>query len=1558
MKRINFKNKYSWWVIVVCAVVSTVAIFAAGWTIINPDDTTISGYPEFEADTHTANTDAGTCTCGFTSTTIFTGQRQTPIEYNTEKPIFGEDVQDNWFIVEDGHLHQISGRNVGLTHAGEYTIDIIDSSNGQMICDNHTFIIHPVVFNSANNFNNDPVFAGNILTVTYTWIRSDNEQITKSYTQSDIAKDFAVAGTTTNTSDVAVNNVSKTVSSDIFYSAFSGGMDDGMNYSDSQNMFTNNYYINVCTSTYTVLPTCYTTVNNGIPTYYSTLNHALDQTKNTTADTKLVAMQGYTVAIDSKTNCTFSANPNDAANSNVKYRAHTITGEKTVGSKVTLRIPNGIGASDNISMKVGATTWTYSQVDENKNEGLALIMNETSSPAIHSNAYYTSEWCANTVQVQGTATNPTVINNNGTIIIDAVVTGGAGGAPYNSIVFGYYSKMTLNQYAKIKNTGKINCYGFIDEETPTDYDPDLVISDAEGINNVQLDMQSGTLNTIFTILEHRGGDVFMGMVNPTEHDLNSAINIKVGSPPSTDYVYAPNMTTFAFHRFYIQSVSVNMMVSHSANINGEVTMFANGGPNQAMLSFMGKSYVNGTETQAPIFELGDSAYATFKYTHCQENPNTEDQEAVNRKMNIDTYGDVTLNPLVLRLTIEETRTLASVLTAYAKINLDLNTGSCPLPFSHYFDISFNDNGTKETFVDLTQQPIKILPGGSVTVGSNTTVEASQIVVYKDNDLLNGRYYDGQTRDIYPTLPSGAEEGHIAQGLAYPEMDGGSLTIYGSLSVDDFGGNVKAASTEAILSITNNATGKNYAAAVSQELMTNYKTQINVRVVYLTAAYSLPIDYKKSCYSTEAISTIDAQAKVATSDKWATDKTLYASTYTGVERDDTFVWYNNNAAVTLYANGGAFISHAGSATTANVLVPVNAESGLDVSQITLIPQREGYVFGEWYLDPEFTKPLSEHAETITYDTELYARWKQVATVEFNSSMAGATQISSQPVTLTYEGTPETLDAFSEKPSIYGYKFIGWYLSAADDSEKVTENTNIRDNMIGNTLTVYAKWEEATTYTVEHISGKEGITFVNGKTILSEDDPYSSMPKISAADNAYDKSYYLIGWSLENDGTIDENIFFTQAPADGETLKLYAVWGTKIEIRFNINNSKLSIDDPSPIYLKPSETYNVWNFSVTDKLHSGDETPTNEKYWNEGFAVSGSGIMHDYIITATADENNVLIVQPVWENKVNIKVSHTTDRTTDNAVTAKFSISFSRTNNNDNPDEYYRATNIQSIDVYIHPEHYFKFYSITSHGDNMSLNTEYNTKAGNCVGTTEFIIHSNTQTCLIEGTLITLADGTQKKVEDLTKDDLVLVFNHETGKFETGYIATLDHLDMEKQWTNVINLEFSNGELLRIHNVHGLFDVTLNEYVFITEENMTDYVGHEFYSTYYNGTEFVSEIITLTDAYVTEEFTKVYCPLTAVHMNHFAGGILAFTPTPYNITTGHTNIFVYGDDLKYDEESMQADIEKYGLFTYEDLADYLTEEQFNALPFKYFKVSIGKGLMTWEEMLYCIEYVMGG
>ncbi len=59
------------------------------------------------------------------------------------------------------------------------------------------------------------------------------------------------------------------------------------------------------------------------------------------------------------------------------------------------------------------------------------------------------------------------------------------------------------------------------------------------------------------------------------------------------------------------------------------------------------------------------------------------------------------------------------------------------------------------------------------------------------------------------------------------------------------------------------------------------------------------------------------------------------------------------------------------------------------------------------------------------------------------------------------------------------------------------------------------------------------------------------------------------------------------------------------------------------------------------------------------------------------------------------------------------------------------------------------------------------------------------------------------------------------------------------------------------------------------------------------------------------------------------------------------------MKVDQVKMKADIEKYGLYDYSEWSEYLTYEQFEAFNVEYIKVSIGKGLITKEEIIGYIE-----
>ena len=257
--------------------------------------------------------------------------------------------------------------------------------------------------------------------------------------------------------------------------------------------------------------------------------------------------------------------------------------------------------------------------------------------------------------------------------------------------------------------------------------------------------------------------------------------------------------------------------------------------------------------------------------------------------------------------------------------------------------------------------------------------------------------------------------------------------------------------------------------------------------------------------------------------------------------------------------------------------------------------------------------------------------------------------------------------------------------------------------------------------------------------------------------------------------------------------------------------------------------------------------------------------------------------------------------------------------------------------------------------------YNAKASNGnVSTVQWKTFDSTNgkddSCIIEGTLITMADGTQKPVEEVNVGDMVLAFNHISGSFEATPVIFNTHMDEAEAATyEVLYLKFSNGLELGVVASHGLFDVSLMQYVYLDYDNYQDYIGHEFYYAGNDGA--LNEHVALEDAYITTENVRVFCPVTYFHMNSIANGFLGTPSIPGDIT-GLVNYFEYDPDLKYNEEAMQQDIETYGLYTYDDFKAYISEEAYNSSPSVYLKVAVGKGMITFEEILDVIYYLLAG
>ncbi len=225
------------------------------------------------------------------------------------------------------------------------------------------------------------------------------------------------------------------------------------------------------------------------------------------------------------------------------------------------------------------------------------------------------------------------------------------------------------------------------------------------------------------------------------------------------------------------------------------------------------------------------------------------------------------------------------------------------------------------------------------------------------------------------------------------------------------------------------------------------------------------------------------------------------------------------------------------------------------------------------------------------------------------------------------------------------------------------------------------------------------------------------------------------------------------------------------------------------------------------------------------------------------------------------------------------------------------------------------------------------------------HNRPGGCVTPDTLVTMADGSAKRIDAVSADELLRVWDFRSGAYAAAPAAILfDHGYGEN---TVIALTFDDQTVLRLVNLHQLFDADLNRFVTVTAKNAESLIGHRFIRQSGDG----YTAVTLTDCSVTREYTGAYGIISAQHYNILVEGMLSTDFMEEDF--GLFNYFTIGKDLRFDEAQMQADIETYGLYTYADFANVLTEEQFLAFGCPYMKVAVGKGQYTFEQILALIN-----
>lgn len=222
------------------------------------------------------------------------------------------------------------------------------------------------------------------------------------------------------------------------------------------------------------------------------------------------------------------------------------------------------------------------------------------------------------------------------------------------------------------------------------------------------------------------------------------------------------------------------------------------------------------------------------------------------------------------------------------------------------------------------------------------------------------------------------------------------------------------------------------------------------------------------------------------------------------------------------------------------------------------------------------------------------------------------------------------------------------------------------------------------------------------------------------------------------------------------------------------------------------------------------------------------------------------------------------------------------------------------------------------------------------------------CILPSSLIMLPDGSHKQAGLLKPGDIVMSFNHETGRLEPTEIIINDDIDEPEQTYDVIHLIFDNGNETDIVYEHGFFDLTLNKYVYLHTYDACNFIGHEF--VFFKNSNSQIERIKLIQVIINKMVTRVCSPVTANNLNIISDNMLSM---PGGIT-GLFNIFEYeNESLKYNIKKKNEDIKKYGLLDYPSFDKYLSKELYDKLPCKYMAISIEKGFISWNTIQSYID-----
>lgn len=221
------------------------------------------------------------------------------------------------------------------------------------------------------------------------------------------------------------------------------------------------------------------------------------------------------------------------------------------------------------------------------------------------------------------------------------------------------------------------------------------------------------------------------------------------------------------------------------------------------------------------------------------------------------------------------------------------------------------------------------------------------------------------------------------------------------------------------------------------------------------------------------------------------------------------------------------------------------------------------------------------------------------------------------------------------------------------------------------------------------------------------------------------------------------------------------------------------------------------------------------------------------------------------------------------------------------------------------------TVTMDGVTLTSGTDYTYRSGSITinsVTGDVVITASCpyDWCLIEGTLVSLADGTKVPIEEVNYDMLLKVWNYETGSIGAEYPAWIEK---EAVTTHYQLTKFDDGSELKTAGWHGVFDVDKNEFVSVDSTGFD--VGTRIYKVNENDE---LEVITVVSIEQVEEEVNYYHVVSSQYYNIIANDIITTDGAVYL-----SNLYGFDENLKWPAIRDEIISDPNNLYTFADFED---------------------------------------